>query len=276
MWSTVWRSKVSLLVIGIVVGVVSVLWFKNSEERYLTSFRRQEESLLVAPAPESPKTRLVITQLNKLVPMAQKFPWFDKLHELLLIQVVDADKATFSIQIQNGQVDITPGWSAGVGKPTLVLYDVRTGHLQRLEQILADGQLSESEMFEIGSVFLVPGLQALYNSDVLYFPGDKRYLKLDNHIQVELLNKYEARDLSGNIIEAKATVANVDGYWKVYPGWQGTPDVRYSTDVNQMIQYYYLINYKFRDIKSSDLLSRKDLFDEYMKLRQDTLTFSSY
>jgi hypothetical protein len=116
----------------------------------------------------------------------------------------------------------------------------------------------------------------LYNSDVLFFPGDKRYLKLDNHIQVELVNKYGAKDLSGNVIEAKATVANVDGYWMVYPNWQGTPDVRYSVDVNQMIEYYYLINYKFRDIKSTDLLGRKDLFDEYMKLREETLSFSSH
>ena len=52
--------------------------------------------------------------------------------------------------------------------------------------------------------------------------------------------------------------------------------MRYSVDVNQMIEYYYLINYKFRDVKSTDLLGRKDLFDEYMKLRQETLTFSSH
>ena len=276
MWSAIRNSKASLLVLGIVVGVAAVLWFKNAQERYVTSFRRVEENLVAAPVAESAKTKAVLTQLNKLVPMAQKFPWFGKLHELLLIRVVDADNAAFSVQIQDGQVNITPGWSAAPGIPTLVLHDVRVGHLQRLEQMLADGTLSESEMFEIGSVFLVPGLQALYNSDVLFFPGDKRYLKLDNHIQVELLNKYGARDLSGNVIEAKATVANVDGYWMVYPNWQGTPDVRYSVDVNQMIEYYYLINYKFRDVKSSDLLGRKDLFDEYMKLREVTLTFSSH
>ena len=276
MWSAIRSSKASLVVLGIVVGVAAVLWFKNAQERYVTSFRRVEENLTVAPVLESVKTKAVLTQLNKLVPMAQKFPWFGKLHELLLIRVVDASNAAFSVQIQDGQVNITPGWSAAPGIPTLVLHDVRVGHLQRLEQMLADGTLSESEMFEIGSVFLVPGLQALYNSDVLFFPGDKRYLKLDNHIQVELLNKYGARDLSGNVIEAKATVANVDGYWMVYPNWQGTPDVRYSVDVNQMIEYYYLINYKFRDVKSSDLLGRKDLFDEYMKLREVTLTFSSH
>ena len=276
MWSAIRSSKASLVVLGIVVGVAAVLWFKNAQERYVTSFRRVEENLVAAPVAESAKTKAVLTQLNKLVPMAQKFPWFGKLHELLLIRVVDASNAAFSVQIQDGQVNITPGWSAAPGIPTLVLHDVRVGHLQRLEQMLADGTLSESEMFEIGSVFLVPGLQALYNSDVLFFPGDKRYLKLDNHIQVELLNKYGARDLSGNVIEAKATVANVDGYWMVYPNWQGTPDVRYSVDVNQMIEYYYLINYKFRDVKSSDLLGRKDLFDEYMKLREVTLTFSSH
>ena len=276
MWSAVWRSKASLLVVGIVVGIVSVLWFKNSEERYLTSFRRVDEKLSADAVAESVKTKAVEAQLNKLIPMAQKFPWFSKLQEMLLIRVVDADNAVFSVRIDKGRIDITPGWQAAAGKPTLILYDVRTGNLQRLEQKLADGELSESEMFEIGNVFLVPGLQALYNADVLYFPGDKRYLKLDNLIQVELVNKYGSRGLDGNLIEAKATVLNVDGYWLVFPGWQGQPDVRYTVDVNQMIDYYYLINYKFREIKTSDLLGRKELFDEYMKLRQGTLTYSSH
>src|SRR3989344_8141726 len=128
MWSAIRSSKASLVVLGIVVGVAAVLWFKNAQERYVTSFRRVEENLSVAPVTESAKTIAVLAQLNKLVPMAQKFPWFGKLHELLLIRVVDADNATFSIQILNGQVDITPGWSAAPGVPTLVLKDVRSAH----------------------------------------------------------------------------------------------------------------------------------------------------
>jgi hypothetical protein len=274
MWKKVLFSKSALLIYGVVIGIVLANLLKT-DQRYVSFFQRDIPTYVSDPVSESPQTQQVIVKLNRLYALVKKFTWFPLLQERLLIRVPEMQNAKVTINMMGGNYKATPGWMNDV-KPTLVLENVRMAHLDRLEQFLSDGELTEAEMFEIANVFLVPGLQALYNADVLFFPGDKRYLQLDNFIQVELLNKYGAKDLEGIPIEAKATVINVDGYWMVFPGWQGQQDVRYSVDVNQMIKYYYLINYKFREVKDTDLLGRKELFDEYMKLRKDTLTYSKY
>jgi len=275
MWKKVFSSPVAYFTFGLAMGVILLSLYGRQNIRYVSSFSRSVIIPQIQPSPDTPKTKQALQLLQNMVPLVQKYPWFKNLDEYLLIKVTDADNSPFSVRIKNGEVTIKPGWDNSQ-KPTLAVEKVYTIHLKRLNQILADGEIEDQEKFEIASVFLVPGLQALYNSDVLYFPGDKRFLKLDNFIQVELTNSFNAKDSDGVPIEAKATVINADGYWLVFPGWQGQSDVRYTVDVDQLIHYYYLINYKFKELKPQDLLGRSAILDEYMKLRQETLSYSKY
>ncbi len=276
--SSIWKktllSKSALLIYGIVLGII-LAKILTVPERFVSFYQRDVPVYDSAPADQPPTVDLVIGKIEDIYMLTKNFPWFSNLNERILVRVPELENAKVTIDIADGSYTATPGWSDDK-KPTLVVDFLRMGHLEKLEEFLGDGELSEPEKFAIANVFLVPGLQALYTADVLYFPGDKRYLQLDNFIQVELQNQYQVKDLEGNLVEAKATVLNVDGYWMVFPGWQGQPDVRYSVNIDQLISYYYLINYKFREVKDSDLLARKELFDEYMTLRRDTLVYSKY
>ena len=268
-------TRTAIFLLGTLIGA-SLILILRSQDRYVSSFSRVAVAYDQGKTTtDSPVQQEIFDTLKRIEKQARKFSWFQQLDEYLLIRVRDAGDAKFTIDIKNGNVDIKPGWLTSQ-KPTLVVDNLHRVNFKRLEQLVSADELDEQGMYEIASALIVPGLKALYNSDVLFLPGDKRFLKLDNFIQVELVNKYGAKDFDGNLIISRATVVNVDGQWLGFEGFQGQPDVRYTVDINQLIHYYYLINYKFRGLSAADLLSRKELFDEYMKLRQETLTYKSY
>ena len=192
----------------------------------------------------------------------------------MLVNIADLDNLHLTISVQNGQYSIQPGWIQPE-KKTLLL-SVRQFHVNRLAEIISDSQFTQSELYEIASVALVPALESLYNAEVLYFPGDKRFLELDNFMHVEVVNDFNLKDEYGNPLQAKATVMNVDGQWLVYQGHKGNPDVKYVVTVDQMLQFYYLLHYKFRVVEPGDLMQRKGLLDEYIMLRAKTQVFNRH
>lgn len=261
-------SKLILAVVICLVAIVTVSLLQKPG-RYVTEFVKVDKEYPVGRTEAvTEEEKQVLVTLDEIGQAVQAQPWFAQADEHIFVTVEDLDNLPLTITAANGAYDIKVGWH-DPEKRTLDI-PLQVFHINRLAEIVEDGEFTESELFELASVGLVPVLESLYQADALYFPGDKRLLKLDNFLQVEVLNTFGLNDQYGNPLQAKATVLNVDGQWLVFPGHQGQPDVNYVVTVQQMLEYYELLQYKFGSVEPGDLLKRKALLDEYFMLREET------
>lgn len=264
-----------MLTLLISLLAIVAVWILCEPSRYVTDFKKVEmeysggKSELLTAA-----DRQIVEVLRQIGEKAKTLSWFLQADEHFLVNITDLDNLNLTISVQNGQYSIQPGWIQPE-KKTLLL-SVRQSHISRLAEIISDSQFTQSELYEIASVALVPVLESLYNAEVLYFPGDKRFLELDNFMHVEVVNDFNLKDEYGNPLQAKATVMNVDGQWLVYQGHKGDPDVKYVVTADHMLQFYYLLHYKCRAVESGDFTQRKKLLDEYMLLRAKTQVFNRH
>ena len=177
----------------------------------------------------------------------------------------DLDDLHLSAVVENGKVQISVGWDE-TKRPTL-LVPLFFINLQHLHGILANGEVTKEELYRIARVLFVPFTKALYDADYLYTSGDKRYLKLYNLYHVELLGM-DGVTVNGFPGNAQVTVANVDGQWLVFEGFQGIPKMKVSCTLDQALDYYYILMVQMK--KAHDLSSLKESFDRYMALREVT------
>ena len=62
---------------------------------------------------------------------------------------------------------------------------------------------------------------------------------------------------------AQATVVNVDGQWLIFEGFQGDPDIKYSMNIKQGLEFAYLI--KVRILKRAPTVNIAELLPDLKK-----------
>jgi hypothetical protein len=196
---------------------------------------------------------------------AGRYPVLKELDEVVFVNVLDLNNLHLQAIIHDGQAITSVGWDTSK-RPTLIV-PLYSANLRHLRDILSDQEVNKEELYRIARVLFVSFMRGLYDADYAYTPGDKRYLKLDNILHVEMLpmNGIQVEGFPGN---ARATVVNVNRQWLVFEGWQGTPRTLVTCDLDQALQYYYLCNVQMR--KAKDIQSVKHAFDSYMELRAQT------
>jgi hypothetical protein len=231
------KSWMLMVTVLIALAAIVAVWKFREPGRFVTEFVKVQKDYAVGrtEVASSDETQVIET-LKQVGEKAKAMPWFNQAHEHVLVTVIDLNNLPLTISVDKGQYSIRVGWFEPEKKTLQVA--VRRMHINRLSQIIADSQFTQSELYEVASVALVPALESLYSADVLYFPGDKRFLELDNMMHVEVMNDFNLKDEYGNMLTAQATVTNVDGQWLVFPGLKGNPDVKYVVTVDQMLHYY--------------------------------------
>jgi hypothetical protein len=238
--------------------------------RYVKSFSRKPLDLEMgrtelASAEEKEANDLVM-ECAKLVSVAADiYPVLKELEETIFLGVEDLNDLRFTVTLRKGNVDVRTGWDI-TKRPTLIV-PLFKKNLLNLKQILSDKKVNKTEIYRIARVLFVSFMKGLYDADFLFTSGDKRYLKLDNNIHVELV------EMPGVVVDgfpgaAKATVLNVNGEWLVFEGFQGTPKMKVTCNLDQALQYYYILMIEMKKAKNAAQLAKA--FDKYMKLRKDT------
>ncbi|OGY90138.1 MAG: hypothetical protein A2677_00425 [Candidatus Komeilibacteria bacterium RIFCSPHIGHO2_01_FULL_52_14] len=197
---------------------------------------------------------------------ADRYPVLKELEEILFISIRDLDDLRFTAIVKGGHVETSVGWDTSK-RPTLVI-PFFTINLEHLKQILSDKSIDKKELYRIARVLFISFMKGLYDAEYLYTPGDKRYLKLDKLFHVEMTEMPGVK-VDGFPGSAKATIANVEGEWLVFEGYQGTPRVKVTCDLDQALQYYYILMVQMKRAKNMSEL--KEAFEKYMKLREETV-----
>lgn len=198
--------------------------------------------------------------------MIDRYPILKEVGERIYISVKDLDDLHLMAVMENGKVQVSVGWDTEK-RPTL-LVPLFFLNLQNLHEIVSNKELDGKEIYRIARVLFVPFTRALYDADYMYTHGDKRYLKLYNLYHVEMLGM-EGVVVDGFPGNARVTVANVDGQWLVFEGYQGIPKMKVTCTLKQALEYYVILMIRMK--KAHDLSSLKDVFDRYMKLREETV-----
>lgn len=191
-------------------------------------------------------------------------------YEHIFILIRDLNDFKFTVHIENKSIYFEVGWDIA-REPTLVV-PLRQENVYHLEEILGTG-LTEEGMYRIAYFLYIPALKSFYNSPLIKeAPRDKRFLRLYNFIQAEIINEHHVKHTDEEL-QARATIVNVDGQWLVFPGWQGDPDIRYSATLKQTMEYYQCIRYEFPKAKNWSLKEKKKLLDRYFELRDSTTSY---
>lgn len=223
-----------------------------------TAAESQEEKDLVASLE---RTKLLAEKLNVLQHLE---------YEHIFVLIRDLNDFKFTVHIENGIINFEVRWDVSK-EPTLVV-PLRQENIHNFENILKEG-LTEQGMYRIAYFLYIPALKSFYNSPLIKeAPRDKRFLRLYNFIQAEIVNEHHIK-YHGEELQARATIVNVDGQWLVFPGWQGDPDVRYSATLKQTMEYYKCIRYEFPQAKNLSLREKKKLLDRYFELRDSTTSY---
>jgi hypothetical protein len=200
------------------------------------------------------------------IALTEKHDVLNRVEETIFVSIRDCNDFRVTIYIkQGGEVNFRVGWDTSV-RPTLQV-DLLKQNVKNLEAISKNDSLDTKEMYRIARVLFVPFLRGLYDAEYLYEPGDKRYLKLDNIFHVELVDE-QGVDVMGFHGTAKATVTNVNGEWIVTEGFHGTPRAKVECDLQQGLEFYYIIRIMMRDAES--LSEAETAFNRYMELRAET------
>lgn len=265
----------------------SFLWiiFTSSfSNRYVKRFISQPKRAKYNPGrstletAEEKKMYELLLQAQKLAPNL-KVEWkghtltgsevLKYINEHIFLVIKDLNDLKFTVHIDGEKSEIKVGWDTS-RKPTLVV-PLNKENIYHVAEMFGAGKLGAPEMYRIAHFIYLPALESFYHAPVLQqWPENKSYLRLDNFIHVELKNEHNVRH-DGKVLKTEATVLNVDGQWLVFAGLHGDPDVKYSATLEQTIQYHHLILHKATSSKT--IAERKEVYDEYVKLRKKTLVY---
>ena len=192
--------------------------------------------------------------------MVEKYPVIKELKETIFMVVEDLDNLKFTLEVENGDANVTMGWDASK-KPTMILplYSINLGNLKKMT---ADNEVGLDDIYRFTRVLFIPFLKSLYQADHSNLPKDKSYMQLDNLIHVEVFNE-NGVEVDGFPGPAQATVVNVDGQWLIFEGFQGDPDIKYSMNIKQGLEFAYLI--KVRILKRAPTVNINELLPDLKK-----------
>lgn len=250
--------------------------FSLVSSRYVNTFIPVKEDLTEGRTKINTKQEqeaydnLVSTGKN-IEKMLGKYPVIKELNEVLFIKVADLDDFKITGILNKGKTTASVGWDMSK-KPNFVL-PLYAKNLQNVYEITKDLDLSLDDIYRITRVLFTPFLNGLYRGDYSHLPKDKSYMQLDNFIQVEVKNE-RGIEVEGFLGPARATVVNVDGQWLIFEGWHGDPDIRYSMDIKQALEFAYLIRVKLMqaDPKSS-WFDLKLTVDKYNDLKKEVTVY---
>ena len=203
--------------------------------------------------------------------MVAKYPIIKELNEVLFIRVLDLNDFKLTGNLTNGKALATIGWDLNK-KPSFVL-PLYSKNLQNVKEVTQDLDLSLKDVYRITRVLFIPFLKGLYQGDYSNTPEDKSYLQLDNFIHVEVKDD-EGVEVDGFPGPAQATVVNVDGQWLIFEGLYGDPDIKYSMDIKQALQFAYLVRVKLLQADpNSSWNDLKPTVDKYNKLKKEVTAY---
>lgn len=203
--------------------------------------------------------------------MIDKYPVIKELNEILFIKILDLDDFKITGILDSGKASATVGWDLSK-KPSFILplYSI---NLQHVKEITQDLELDLNDVYRITRVLFIPFLQGLYQGDYSHTPKDKSYLKLDNFIQVEVKNE-KGIEVEGFPGPAQATVLNVDGQWLIFEGFHGDPDIRYSMNIKQALEFAYLVRVKLIQADpNSSWSDLKPTVERYNNLKKEVTAY---
>jgi hypothetical protein len=220
---------------------------------------------------ETEEEKRLVASLERSKKLAEKLHVLQYLeYEHIFVLIRDLNDFKFTVHIEKGTIGFEIGWDVSK-EPTLVV-PLRQENIHHFEDILKEG-LTEPGRYRIAYFLYIPALKSFYNSPLIKeAPKDKRFLRLHNFIQAEIVNEHLVKH-NGEELRARATIVNVDGQWLVFPGWQGDPDIRYSATLKQTMEYYKCIRYEFPKAKNLSLREKKKLLDRYFELRDSTTSY---
>lgn len=208
---------------------------------------------------------------ENLTKLSEKYPFIKEINEIIFIEVKDLDSFKLTVEANNGNAKIMVGWNTS-RKPTLVL-PIYSANLKKLKEITSDKDISLDDVYRFVRGLLVPFLKSLYQADYSNLPKDKSYMKLDNFIHVEVLNENNV-EVEGFPGPAQATVVNVDGQWLVFEGLHGDPDIKYSMNIKQALEFVYLIKLKIlKHAPSANLSELTPYIQKYNKLKDEVTVY---
>ncbi len=246
--------------------------FSVFNRRYVNRFIPVVPQLTAGPVEVSVEGEQVIAALRQAIAQIQAmldtYPKIAELDELIYMHIVDLG-LKLAIPIRDGDAEVSVGWDLDV-RPDFVL-DLYSKNIRNLAEVSRGERFDLSAVYRIIRVLFIPFLRGLYQADYDHLPEDKSYLQLDNFIQVEVVPETSV-EVDGFPGPARATVVNVDHQWLVFEGWQGDPDIRYSMNVTQAVQFAYLIRVKMgrKDLSLGDF---RQIVAEYNELKKQTTVY---
>ena len=202
----------------------------------------------------------------------EKYPIIKEIKETLCLIVKDLDDLQFIIEIADGEAHVSVR-SNKDKQPTFII-PLYAKNISNLKATLADDSIDMSEVYRYIRVLFIPFLRGLYQTDYSYLPKDKSYMQLDNFIHVEVKPDTDI-EVDGFPGPAQAPVVNVDGQWLIFEGFQGDPDVKYSMNVIQALEFAYLIRVKLiqADPSIGSWSKLTPIVDQYNELKKKVLVY---
>lgn len=247
-----------------------------TNKRYVNTFVPVKEKLTRGRGKiQSKKEQIAYDNLvatgENIEKMVAKHPVIKELNEILFIKVLDLNNFKLTGVLKDGKGRVSVGWDLNQ-KPSFVL-PLYSKNLQNVREITGDLELNLKDIYRITRVLFIPFLQGLYQGDFSHTPKDKSYLQLDNFLHVEV-EPYQNTEVEGFPGPAQATVLNVDGQWLVFKGLHGDPDIKYSMDIKQALEFAYLVRVKLIQANpNSSWSDLKPTVDRYNKLKKEVTLY---
>jgi len=250
--------------------------FSIANERYVDTFVPVERKLtrgkskIQSKEEQAVHDNLVTTGKN-IEKMVVKYPVIKELNEVVFIKVLDLNNFKLTGVLKDGKGEVTVGWDLSK-KPSFIL-PLYSKNLENVKEITQDLDLDLKDVYRITRVMFIPFLKGLYQGDFSYLPKNKSYLKLDNFLHVEV-KPYKNTEVEGFPGPAQATILNVDGQWLIFEGLHGDPDIRYSMDLKQALEFAYLVRVKLIHADpNSSWSDLKPTVDRYNKLKKEVALY---
>ncbi|OGG03536.1 hypothetical protein A2W14_03045 [Candidatus Gottesmanbacteria bacterium RBG_16_37_8] len=203
---------------------------------------------------------------DNLVKILHEYPVIKELKETIFMVVKDLNDLKFTVDINNGDIKLSIGWH--IHKKHTLILPLYKHNIEHLKEITSKGELSLDDIYRFVRVLFIPFLKGLYQADYSNLPKDKSYMQLDNFIHVEVVPEHNI-EVEGFPGPARATVVNVDGQWLVFEGFQGNPDIKYSMNIKQALEFAYLLKVKIlQHAKDTDIIHLMPVINKYNDLKK--------
>lgn len=203
---------------------------------------------------------------DSLIKIIHKYPVIKELKETIFMVVKDMNNLKFTIYINNGDIKVNIGWH--IHKKHTLILPLYKHNIEHLKEITSKGELNLDDIYRFVRVLFIPFLKSLYQADYSNLPKDKSYMQLDNFIHVEVVPDHNI-EIEGFPGPAKATVVNVDGQWLIFEGFQGNPDIKYSMNIKQALEFAYLLKVKIlQHASDTDIIHLMPIINRYNDLKK--------